>query len=129
MIRDTLSTLLQTSSNNSSLVVHLTNDEDGTDDARRKTLEDNRLIVIYWYLGTIICKGYRIRGRRWIIRLRWRRRRSINTTCRLIDINDIHDKRVYPSENVIRSSRILVAGHSPQLAVLAIKEGVVGRDR
>jgi hypothetical protein len=65
-------------------------------------LEDDGLVVIDGYLGAIVREGYRIRRRGGIVRLWGRRRRSINAACGLVDINDIHYKRIYQDKLVIR---------------------------
>lgn len=110
-------------------MVHLADDEDWADNAGGETLQDDCLIVVDGYLGTIIGEGYRIGGRGRIIGLGGRWWWCIDASCRLVDINNVHDERIYQIKGIRGDSGILAANYLPQLAVLAMKEGVVERDR
>ena len=94
VVRYSLSTLLDPSTDDSGLVVDLADDQDGADNSRRKTLEDDGLVVVNWDLRAIVRKLNCVGGWRGIIRLGWRRGRGVNATDWFVDVNDIHDKRV-----------------------------------
>lgn len=46
MVRNTLGTLLQAASDNSRLMIHLTDNKDGTDYSRRQALKNDGLVVV-----------------------------------------------------------------------------------
>lgn len=46
VVRNTLGTLLQATSDNSCLMIHLTDNKDGTDYSRRQALKNDGLIVV-----------------------------------------------------------------------------------
>jgi hypothetical protein len=94
VVRYSLSTLLNPSTDGSGLVIDFADNQDGADNPRSKTLEDDSLVVVDRNLRAVICELNGVRGWGRIIRLRWRRRRGVNTADRFVDINDVHDEGV-----------------------------------
>lgn len=94
VVCDALGALLQPPTHHRGLVANFADDEDGAHDTGREALQDDGLVVINSDLGAVRREGDRIGWGGRIISLRWRWRRCIGATGRLVHVDDIHDERI-----------------------------------
>lgn len=95
MVSNALRAFLKTAANDNRCMVHFPDDQHRADDARGQALQHDGLIVVDGYLGAVVGKRYCVGRWRRIFWEEGRWRRRIHTTGRLVDVNDVHDERVY----------------------------------